>query len=109
MAVRTIASLSYHDILYSHILNMSEMSKEEKYMYIMGSLVDSCIETTKRGKKRIRSSQTFMFSWKMVYRDTFLLVYDIGKHFLHHIIVYNTHGVTPRKHENLGKKPSQSL
>uniref|UniRef100_A0A8W8JM56 Uncharacterized protein n=1 Tax=Magallana gigas TaxID=29159 RepID=A0A8W8JM56_MAGGI len=38
------------------------MSKEEKDMYIMGSLVDSCKEKTKRGKKRIRSRQTFMFS-----------------------------------------------
>lgn len=75
----------------------------------MWSLVDSCKETTKRGKKRIRSSQTFMFSWKMVCGDTFLLVYDIGKHFLHHIIVHNTHGETPRKHGNLGKKPSHSL
>lgn len=55
-------SIFSDDTLYSHILNMREMSKEEKDMYIMGSLVDSCKETTKREKKRIRSRQTFMFS-----------------------------------------------
>nr|XP_034337696.1 uncharacterized protein LOC117692787 [Crassostrea gigas] len=45
-------SIFSDDTLYSHILNMREMSKEEKDMYIMGSLVDSCKETTKRGKKK---------------------------------------------------------
>uniref|UniRef100_A0A8W8N980 DUF7869 domain-containing protein n=1 Tax=Magallana gigas TaxID=29159 RepID=A0A8W8N980_MAGGI len=61
-------------------------------------------------RKKIRSEQTFMFSGEKVCRNTFLLVYDIGKHFLHNIITHkNTHGVTPRKHGNLGKKPSHSL
>lgn len=39
------------DTLYSHTLNMKEMSKEEKD----GSIIDSCKETIKRGKKIIRS------------------------------------------------------
>uniref|UniRef100_K1QVY4 Uncharacterized protein n=1 Tax=Magallana gigas TaxID=29159 RepID=K1QVY4_MAGGI len=77
----------------------------------MGSLVDSCKETTKRGKKKIRSRQTFMFSGEKVCRNAFLpvFVYDIGKHYLHNIIINkNAHGVTPRKHGNLEKKPSHS-
>uniref|UniRef100_K1QHU7 Uncharacterized protein n=1 Tax=Magallana gigas TaxID=29159 RepID=K1QHU7_MAGGI len=62
-------SIFSNDTLYSHILNMREMSKEEKDMYIMGSLVDSCKETTKWGKKRIRSRQTFMFSGEKIFLD----------------------------------------
>lgn len=109
MALRTCAFLSSVMILCTHILNMREMSKEEKDMYIMGSFVDSCKETTKRGKKRIRPRQTFMFSCEKVCRNTFLLVYDIGKNFLHNIITHkNTHGVTPRKHGNIEKNPSHS-
>lgn len=88
---------------------MRVMSKKERDMYIMGSLVDSCKKTTKRGKNRIRSRHTFVFSGVKVCRNTFLLVYYIGKH-LHKIITNkNTHGVTPRKHGKLGKKPSLSL
>lgn len=104
------SSIFSDDTLYSHILNMRQLSKDEKDMNIMGSLVDSCKETTKRGKKRIRSRQTFMFSGEKVCRNTFLLFYGIGKHFLHNIIThYNTYGVTPCKFGNLGKKPSHSL
>lgn len=51
-----------------------------------------------------------MFPGEKVFRNTFMLAYDIGKHFLHNIITHkNTHGATPRKHGNLGKKPSRSL
>ena len=103
-------SLFSDDVLYNHILNMREMSKEEKDMYIMGSLVESNKETTKRGKKRRRSRQTYMFSGERVCKKTFMLSFDIGKHFLQNIITHmNTQGVTPRKHGNIGKKPSHSL
>lgn len=74
----------------------------------MGLLVDSYKETTKGGKKKMHSKQTFMFSREKVCRNTFLHVYDIKKHFLHNITKKNTHGVTPCKHGNLGKKPSHS-
>ncbi|XP_062610703.1 uncharacterized protein LOC134272496, partial [Saccostrea cucullata] len=102
-------SLFSNDVLYTHILNMREMSKEEKDMYVMGSLVDNSKETTKRGKKRLRSRQTFMFSGEKVCKKTFMLAYDIGKRFLRYVLTHmNTHGVTPRKHGKTGKKPSHS-
>ena len=86
------------------------MSKEEKDMYTMGSLVESNKKTNKRGKKRMRSRQTFMFSGERVCKKTIMLSFDIGKHFLQIIITHmNTQGVTPRKHGNNGKKPSHSL
>jgi hypothetical protein len=79
-------------------------------MYIMGSLVENSKETTKRGKKRMRSRQTFMFSGEKVCKKTFMLAFDIGKHLLQNIITHmNRHGVTPRKHGNTGKKPSHSI
>ncbi|XP_078328084.1 uncharacterized protein LOC144623518 [Crassostrea virginica] len=98
-------SLFSDDVLYNHVLNMREMSKEEKDMYITGSLVQSNKETTKRGKKRRRSRQTFMFSGERVCKTTFMLSFDIGKHFLQNIITHmNTQGVTPRKHGNIERQ-----
>ena len=96
--------------LYTHILDIREMTKEEKDMYVMGSLVENSKDTTKRGKKRMRTRHVFMFSGEKVCKKAFMLAFDIGKHALQNIISHmNTHGITPRKHGNSGKKPSHSL
>lgn len=98
------------DILYLYILNMREMLKEEKDMYIMGLFVDSCKEMIKWGKKRICFRQIFMFFGEKVCRNMFLFVYDIGKYFFYNIIIYkNIYGVILCKYGNLGKKFSYLL
>jgi hypothetical protein len=100
------------DVIYNHILNIKEMSKEERdmYTYSMGSLAEHSKETTKQGKKIMRSRQTFMFSGEKICKKTFMLAFDIGKHLLQNITTHmNRHGVTPHKHGNNGKKPSHSL
>ena len=67
------------DVLYIHILNIN---KKEKEMYIMGSLLESNKETTKKGMNGIRPRQSFMFFRERVCKRTFMLSFDIGKHFL---------------------------
>ena len=97
--------------MYEHILNIREMSKEEKEMYVMGALIDcSDGEVTKRGKKRMRSRNTFTFAGKSVCKKMFMLVFDIGRHCLQNIRKHiDKNGAMPRKHGNTGRKPKHSL
>ena len=69
--------------MYEHILNIREMSKEEKEMYVKGALIDcSDGELTKRGKKRMRPRNTFTFAGKSVCKKMFMLLFDTGRHCL---------------------------
>ena len=96
--------------MYTHILDMREMTKNEKEMYIMGSLTENDRDVTKRGKKRQRSRHSLTFSGRPVCKKTYLLLYDIGKHTLQTIKSHmHSQGVTPRQHGNVGKKPAHAL
>ena len=86
------------------------MTKDEKELYIMGSLNENDRETTKRGKKRQRSRHSLTFSGRPVCKKTYLLVFDIGKHTLQKIKGHmQSQGITPRQHGNVGKKPAHAL
>ena len=58
--------------IQTHILDIREMRKEEKEMYIKGSLLTGPkSDLTKRGKKRSRSRGQYMFKGKLVCKETF--------------------------------------
>lgn len=104
------AKLFSEQTLYFHILNMREMTKEEKELYIMGALSENDRESTKRGKKRLRMRHSLTFSGHRVCRSTFLLAFDIGKHTLKGIKDHvQEHGVSARSHKNTGRKPPHAL
>ncbi len=54
--------------ILKHILDVREMDKSEKEMYIMAKLVDESADT-KRGKKRKRLRHDFMFLGKKVCKN----------------------------------------
>jgi hypothetical protein len=83
---------------------MKGMSKEEKGMYIMGSLGEHSKKRTKRGKKNCIDGKRLCFLVKRFARKRSCkqLLQNITTHM-------NRHSVAPRKHENTGKKPSHSL
>ena len=80
------------DVLCIHILNMRGISEEEKDMYIIGSLVESNKESTKRGMNRKHPRQYFMFSREKVCKRTFMLSFDFGKHFFRRFNPYEYSG-----------------
>ena len=92
---------------YKHSLDMREMEKETKEMYLMGLLNDEgSVLTTKRGKKRQRIRRPHKFLGTTAFRSTFLFSHDIGKKYL---VTLNKHllrnGAVPRRHGNTGKRP----
>ena len=87
------------------------MTKEEKEMYIKGSLLTGPkSDLTKRGKKRARSRAQYMFNGKVVCKGTFSLVYDIRRWSMESLRTsMNTPGPALRQHGNTGKKPKHAL
>lgn len=96
---------------FDHILSVREMTKEEKEMYIMGALINSCgEETTKRGKKRKRTRIQYRYVGTNVCRKTFMLLYDIGRHAIEALVAHvKKQGAITRRHGNAGKKPQHAL
>ena len=96
--------------IFEHILQMRELRKEEKDMYIMGKLKCKGINNggDESGAKRKRYS--YYFDDREVCKKMFLFTHDFGekafKNLLKHI---KTHGLTPRTHGNAGRKPKWSL
>lgn len=97
--------------IYDHILNVREMTKDEKELYIMGVVGEvTNNDKTKRGKKRQRMRHVFRFHGQVVCKGTFLLCYDIGRTSLQNIIKHiEEQGLTPRRHGNKGKTKPHSL
>ena len=92
--------------VFEHILNVREMEKSDKDLYLMGVLQnDRSSGVTKRGMKRQRSRYTLKFSGQVVLRTIFCVCYDIGitarkgimSHTLEHVVV-------PRNHGNMGRR-----
>ncbi|KAH3812649.1 hypothetical protein DPMN_141086 [Dreissena polymorpha] len=96
--------------VYHHILNMRELTKAEKDIIVMSNLKCGNDLTTKRGKPRKRSMVSYNAFQKPVCKKTFMLVNDIGRSALENLVDhYKQNGPLPRKHGNVGKKPSQAV
>lgn len=96
-------------VIYKHILNINEMEKTEKEMYIMATFVEKT-EETKRGKKRKRVRHDFQFLGNKVCRKMFMLAFAIGKHSLQNIMTHvSQHGAVPRSHGNTNRTPVHAL
>ena len=97
--------------VWEHIYNMREMTKEEKEMYIMGTLKQ--IGTTKltlKRKERKRIRHSYSFHGHNVCREVFLVLYDVGDKVLLNITKHMmANGVVPREHGNKGKRPVHAL
>ena len=93
----------------SHILGLKEMDKNEKEMYIMGSLQKVANEETRRGKRK-RVRYLFRFEGKAVCRKLFCFIFDVGHKTLRGIQEHmNKNGIVPRVHGNAGKKPHHAI
>ncbi|KAJ8315738.1 hypothetical protein KUTeg_007888 [Tegillarca granosa] len=99
------------DEIYHHILNLRELSKDEREMYIMGSLQNEMSQTsiTNQGKRQ-RQSYGYKYQGKTICKSAFQITYDIGEKSLKNIFKHmNKNGVVPRIHGNVGKKPKHAF
>ncbi|KAJ8312014.1 hypothetical protein KUTeg_009387, partial [Tegillarca granosa] len=99
------------DEIFHHILNLRELSKDEREMYIMGSLQNEMSQTsiTNQGKRQ-RQSYGYKYQGKTICKSAFQITYDIGEKSLKNIFKHmNKNGVVPRIHGNVGKKPKHAF
>ncbi|XP_062621644.1 uncharacterized protein LOC134283212 [Saccostrea cucullata] len=87
------------------------MGKEEKEMYIMGSLNQKgSKKITSKRKEKKRTRYIYTFKGHEICRDAFVYIYDTTRKVLRNIAKHlSEHGAIPREHGNTGKKPSHSL
>ena len=97
--------------IFDHILNIREMEKGEKDLYIMGTLVSNSTDSlNKRRGPRKQSHFSYRFDGKGIYREVYKIVFDIGEKHLRNILKHmKTNGTVPRTHGNKGKKPHNAL
>lgn len=98
--------------VYRHRLNIAELTKTEHDMYLMGVTM-ACLSNrteTNRHKERIRQRAVYVFQGKKVCLDAFIYLENVTQYHLkrirRHVMV---HGVTPRVHGNVRKKPHNAL
>ncbi|XP_060563753.1 uncharacterized protein LOC132723105 [Ruditapes philippinarum] len=92
--------------IFDHILNIREMEKQDKELYIMATVVNSPQnELTKRGKKRQKGHHDFPLVGKPVCRDCVYVGLDIKRSALQNILTHVDSGMVWFK----GKKPVKSL
>ena len=97
--------------IQEHIMNICEMTKEEKDMYLMGVLQPIGVSHTKtwRGERK-RKRYGYTYGGKNVCRSTFQYIFNIGRRALTSLITHmNVNGKVPRIHGNKGRKPHNSL
>lgn len=94
--------------VYKHRLNIAELTKAEHDMYLMGVTM-ACLANpseTSRHKARRRLRASYVYQGRRVCLEAFLYLENVThyqlKRIRHHVI---THGVAPRVHGNIGKKP----
>ena len=63
------------------VYNVREMTKDEKELHVMALLSDSNQET-QRGKKRVRTRQSYSVNGKLVCKSAFLILMDISNYTL---------------------------
>lgn len=98
--------------VYRHRLNIAELTKEEHDMYLMGVTM-ACLKNrkqTSRNKDRQRQRASYVFQGKKVCLESFLYLENLTLYHLKRIRYHvMTHGVTPRVHGNIGKKPHNTF
>ncbi|XP_062603492.1 uncharacterized protein LOC134282462 [Saccostrea cucullata] len=87
------------------------MTKDEKEMFIMGSIkqIGSKKITSKR-KERKRLSYEYTFQGQGICRTAFMTINDTSEKVVKNISRHlNDNGAVPREHGNTGKKPTHAL
>ena len=96
--------------MINHIQNIREMDKNDKEMYLMGTLLDFDKDKTIKGKKRKRNRRKFMFLGQPVCKNFFIVVYATGSKSLKNIMKHMAdNGPVPRAHGNSGKRMPHGL
>ena len=96
--------------IFEHILQMRELRKEEKDMYIMGKLKCKGISSDVNDTAAKRKRYSFYFDDREVCMKAFLFTHDFGEKAFKNLIKHmNQNGLTPRTHGNAGRKPKKSL
>ncbi|XP_060577599.1 uncharacterized protein LOC132734769 [Ruditapes philippinarum] len=95
--------------IQGHILSLREMEKDQKEMFVMGSLLKIGAQETRKGKrKRVRYRYTF--DGKTVCKSVFCHINDIGQRTVKSLLKHlNSNGPVPRIHGNTGRKPSHAV
>jgi len=84
------------------------MTKDEKEVHVMAVLSD-CNEDTQRGKKRMRTRQTYSVNGKLVCKSAFLILMDISNYTLKTLRKHKRSIETSaRVHGNTGRRPQHS-
>ena len=98
------------DRIHEHVLNVREMSKDERDMYIMGVIVNGG-DTGRAMLGRKRKQKTvFTFLGSTVCKSMFMVAFDVGRKALSNIIDHvSKYGATPRTHGNTGRKPKHAI
>ncbi|CAB3360365.1 Hypothetical predicted protein [Cloeon dipterum] len=100
------------ELVYKHRLNIAELTKAEQDMYLMGVTMASLTnpETTAKLKERQRLRAQYVYQGRKVCLDAFLYLENCTHYQLKRIRKHvMTHGVVPRTHGNLGKKPHNTF
>lgn len=98
------------EVLYEHILNIRDMTKEEKEMYVMGVILIDKNKKNRQGGERKRNSTELTLFGANVCKKMFLMAFDIGRGTLANLLEHVAkHGVVPRRHGNMGRKPAHAL
>lgn len=98
--------------VYRHRLNIAELTKDEHDMYLMGVTMASIsnVKKTSRQKDRQRNRASYVYQGKRVCLEAFLFLENVTlyhiKRIRNHVL---KHGVVPRTHGNIGKKPHNTF
>ncbi|XP_045209381.2 uncharacterized protein LOC123561207 [Mercenaria mercenaria] len=65
--------------ILDHVLNLREMERNEKEMYIMGTIGKVTASVRCKDGERKRTRWEYAYEEKKVCRNAFLLIFDIGK------------------------------
>jgi len=107
-ATQCLSKLST-DQIESHRLNVAEMEKNEKEMYIMGVLQPVTSATTWRGDRK-RKRVTYSYNGEKICRTAFQHLFDIGRRTLTALTTHmHLNGKVPRIHGNKHRKPRHAL
>lgn len=96
------------EAVYRHRLNIAELTKSEHDMYLMGITMASLANPaeTSRHKVRRRLRACYVYQGRKVCLEAFLYLENVTHYQLKRIRQHvMTHGVAPRIHGNVGKKP----
>lgn len=98
--------------VFRHRLNVTELTREEHDMYLMGVIM-ACLSNptqTIRNKERQRQRAGYVYQGKRVCVEAFTYLENVTiyhlKRIRRHVL---TQGVVPRVHGNMGKKPHNTF